>query len=129
MKKLFLTLIVAISVIASGCSKKDDPVTNDFIGTWAGIYNGDNDSGDWWAEIDANGDVTGGASSSLSPASFELVGTITPQGEFTATAGSASNGTLFTGEFTKTSASGTWSNSSLGFSGTWSGARYDGPLQ
>ena len=124
MKKLLLTLIVTISVIAGGCSEKDNPETNDFTGNWVGTYTGDNDSGDWWAVIDANGDVTGGASSSFSPATFELIGTITPQGDFTATAGSASNGTLFTGEFTKTSASGTWSNSSLGFSGTWSGTRY-----
>ncbi len=129
MKKLFLTLIVVISVIASGCSKKDDPETNDFIGTWAGTYTGEDDSGSWWAEIDANGDVTGGASSSVVIASFQLLGTISPEGEFTATAGSASNGTLFTGQFTDTEASGTWSNSSLGFSGTWSGERHDGPLR
>jgi len=128
MKKLFITLIVTISLIASGCSKKDDPESIDFTGTWVGTYTGDNDSGSWTAIIDANGDVTGNATSGLSPASFDLVGTITPQGAFTATAGSASNGTVFTGEFTDTEASGTWSNSSLGFSGTWSGERYDEPL-
>ncbi|GEM_PF-2508786 len=129
MKKLLLISLAILTVTVFSCKKKDsdDPIV--YAGTWSGVYLGDDDHGTWAVTIDSNGDVTGAASSAVYIANFELIGTIDSEGTFNATAGSASTGSEFVGEFNETTASGTWSNSNLGFEGTWSGARYDGTLE
>ncbi len=123
MKKLLLISLAILTVTIYSCKKKDTEETIDYTGTWSGLYLGNDDNGTWTATIDSNGDVSGSASSAVYPATYDLIGTIDPQGAFTATAGSASTGSEFVGQFTETTASGTWSNTNFGFSGTWSGTK------
>lgn len=123
MKKLLLISLAILTVSIYSCKKKDadDPI--EYAGTWSGVYLGNDDNGTWTATIDSNGDVTGTAYSDVYPEDFNMIGTIDPQGAFTATAGSVSTGSEFVGQFTQSTASGTWSNSNYNMSGTWSGTK------
>jgi hypothetical protein len=123
MKNLALLTITLLTLLMVSCSK--DNVTTDFEykGPWSGTYTGDGDSGTWSATINEDGTVTGSATSTGYGVTYNMSGTINSEGEFNATAGSVSTGTEFVGQFDGNSASGTWSNSTLQMSGTWTGTR------
>ncbi len=73
--------------------------------------------------ISENGKVTGDAFSNNIKQTLPLNGQIDSSGELSAVLGSAENGASFTGNFSPTSASGTWNNPSFQGSGTWSGTK------
>ena len=119
---LFLTtLLVSCS---SDNSDDNNPQELVFAGEWSGTFSGD-DSGTWNATIGTSGTVNGEAFSSAAQQIFPLTGTITNEGEFRATAGTAENGATFSGTFTVDSSSGTWENAANQISGTWTGSRDD----
>ncbi|MEE4114605.1 MAG: hypothetical protein V2I37_00435 [Marinilabiliaceae bacterium] len=122
MKKLLIVSLAIISLSLYSC-KKNNPDPIEYAGTWSGVYLGDGDRGTWTAIIDSDGAVSGTASSSVVVATFDLTGTIDPQGTFTATVGSASTGSEFVGQFNGSTASGTWSNDYYDIDGTWSGTK------
>jgi len=118
MKKL-LYIFLATSLIFSSCSDDDD--TNQFTGNWTGTYSGD-DSGIWIATIVANGSVNGNSTNSNGD-DQTLSGSVTNNGSFSATVGTGSLGSNFSGQLSGNSGNGTWSNSALSFDGTWQGTK------
>lgn len=122
MKKQILLIAIILGLTTLSCSSNDDDnQKSEFEGEWVGTYTGALDNGTWTAIIDSNGKVTGTSTSSVFNASLQLNGNVSTSGTFIATAGSASNGAQFNGQMTESSGSGTWSNSSSGTNGTWSG--------
>ena len=118
MKKLLYTLL-AVSLIFSACKKEEDNASSQFSGSWTGTYSGD-DSGVWAATISSTGNINGSATNSLGD-NQTLSGSVTTNGSFSATVGTGTLGSNFVGQFSGNSGSGTWSNSSVGFTGTWEG--------
>ena len=116
MKKLLYTLL-AVSIIFSACKKEEED--NIFTGNWTGTYSGD-DSGVWAATISSTGDINGSSTNSIGD-NQNLSGSVTSNGSFSATAGSGTLGSNFVGQLSGNSGSGTWTNSSVGFTGTWEG--------
>ena len=116
MKKLFYILL-AVSLIFSSCKKEEED--NIFSGNWTGTYSG-NDSGVWAATISSTGDINGSSTNS-SGDNQNLSGSVTSNGSFSATAGTGTLGSNFVGQLSGNSGSGTWSISSVGFTGTWEG--------
>lgn len=129
MKKILFPLILIIALFSASCKKKVDREIIDSAGMWAGTYSGLHDSGTWSVEISTEGIVTGNANSTVFPVTLDLTGSITPYGDFTATAGTAENGTVFTGQFTETEASGRWENTGLEYTGSWTGTKQGSPLR
>ena len=85
-----------------------------------GTFSG-NDSGTWNAEIFSNGNINAELFSSIYNNSFSANGVVDNSGNVNLTFGSTSTGAVFTGQFSNSSASGTWTNESLSYYGTWSG--------
>lgn len=124
MKKQILLITIILGMMTLSCSSNDDnDEDSEFEGTWTGTYSGTVDNGTWIANIDSNGEVTGTTNSTVHSSSLQLNGNISSSGAFTATVGSASNGTKFNGQMTANSGSGTWTSTSAGINGTWSGSK------
>jgi len=118
-------LAIACLLFAVSCSKDNESGTSPFVGKWSGSYEG-SDWGTWWVVIDEDGEIYGVANSSALTISIELKGSISDDGSFLATIGSAVNGGEFTGTMSADgSASGTWKNNlrTPPLTGTWSGSR------
>ena len=125
MKNVVKITLLLLTIVTFSCSS-DDSNDNDeplvFVGSWSGTFSG-GDSGVWSAIITEEGTVTGDAFSNTAQESLPLNGTISTEGSFRATAGTAENGATFSGTFTVDSSSGTWENTADQISGTWMGAR------
>tara|TARA_B110000908_G_C9878759_1_gene281676 strand:+ start:138 stop:512 length:375 start_codon:yes stop_codon:yes gene_type:complete len=123
MKKL-LYLFLATSLIFSSCSEDDDittPITNQFSGNWTGTYTGD-DSGIWAATIASNGTVNGNSTNANGDLQ-SLSGSVTNSGTFSATVGTGTLGSSFTGTLSGNNGIGVWENSSFSLTGTWAGEK------
>lgn len=95
-----------------------------YAGVWTASYTG-GDTGDCASVyIDANGRVNGWCLSSGVGGTFLVTGTVNATGvaSFSAT-GSTSSGASFTGSFTATAGSGTWTWPSHSATGTWSATK------
>ena len=118
--KNLLYIFLATSLIFSSCSEDDE--TNQFSGNWTGTYSGD-DSGIWIATIAANGSVNGNSTNSNGD-DQTLNGSVTNNGSFSATVGTGSLGSNFSGQLSGNSGNGIWSsNLDLSFDGTWQGTK------
>lgn len=122
MKSFFKLLILFLTLVNFSCSNDDDVQEINFAGNWAGTYAGD-DSGTFAVTIGTDGKVTGDAFSNNLHQSLPLNGQIDSSGELDAVLGSAQNGASFTGQFSATTAIGTWNNPSFQGSGSWSGTK------
>jgi len=121
MKKILL-IVLLIPLLFTTCKKEEDntsSTSSQFSGSWTGTYSGD-DSGVWAATISSTGDVNGN-STNANGDNQTLSGSVTNSGSFSATVGTGTLGSNFVGQFSGNSGSGTWSNSSVGFTGTWEG--------
>lgn len=122
MKKIFLLLLTAFLFI--GCSKDEDTIY-DFIGTWAGTYEG-TEKGDWNIVVATDGKVTGTLHSDATTENYYISGHLSESGDLQATIGFPEDGE-FKGNLTREDkkASGTWSNSvpTPTRSGTWRGEK------
>lgn len=122
MKKIFLLLFTAFLFI--GCSKDEDTIY-DFIGTWAGTYEG-TEKGSWNIVVATDGKVTGTLDAEQTSENYLISGYLSESGELTATIGSPSDGE-FRGTLTREDkkASGTWVNAvpTPTRSGTWKGEK------
>ncbi|OAQ42114.1 hypothetical protein A5893_03085 [Pedobacter psychrophilus] len=125
MKKILsITLLACLVLTLFSCSKKDDTTsTSVYQGNWIGTYSGNNDRGVFSIVVSSTGSISGNTTSTPYSQSFDVKGSVSNSGQFTATAGSSSSGSTFTGQMSSTTATGTWSNTSLGFSGTWTGSK------
>ena len=126
MKKL-LYILLAVSLIFSACKKDNNNNNNtntstnsQFSGDWEGTFSGD-DYGYWTAIISSTGNINGSTVSNQTGDLQTLNGSVTNSGSFSATVGTGTLGSNFVGQFSGNSGSGTWSNSSVGFTGTWEG--------
>jgi hypothetical protein len=117
MKKL-LYVCLAVAFIFTACSKSSSNDPSQFAGSWSGTFSG-GDNGTWAATISSSGAVNGNTSSVNGNGT--VTGSVTDNGSFSATVGSGSLGTIFSGQMSGNSGNGTWSNSSEDLSGTWSG--------
>lgn len=121
MKKIFLLLFTAFLFI--GCGKDEDTIY-DFIGTWAGRYEG-TEKGSWNIVVATDGKVTGTLDSEQTTENYTISGQLSESGELNATIGSPSDGE-FKGTLTRDKkASGTWVNAvpTPTRSGTWKGEK------
>jgi hypothetical protein len=95
-----------------------------YAGTWSASYTG-SDAGSCSAvAIDAVGHVSGSCTSTGLGGSFVVSGSVTSTGvaSFTAS-GATSSGATFSGSFTTTTGSGSWSQASSGYSGSWTATK------
>jgi hypothetical protein len=123
MKKL-LYIFLATSLMFTSCSEDDDataPITNQFSGNWTGTYSG-GDSGIWTATISSNGNVNGNSTNANGDLQ-SLSGSVTNSGTFSATVGTGTLGSSFTGTLNGNNGVGVWENSSLNLTGTWVGVK------
>ncbi|NPA09269.1 MAG: hypothetical protein GXO46_09810 [Chlorobi bacterium] len=122
MKKIFLLLLTAFLFV--GCGKDEDTIY-DFIGTWAGTYEG-TEKGDWNVVVATDGKVTGTLHSDQTTENYYISGHLSESGDLVATIGFPEDGE-FRGTFTREDkkATGTWSNAvpNPTRSGTWKGAK------
>ncbi|WP_294298739.1 hypothetical protein [uncultured Chryseobacterium sp.] len=122
MKKIFLLFLTAFLFI--GCSKDDDTIY-DFIGTWAGTYEG-TEKGNWNIVVATDGKVTGTMHSDQTTENYYISGYLSESGELNATIGSPEDGS-FKGTLTREDkkGTGTWTNAvpATVRSGTWKGAK------
>lgn len=124
MKKILSTTLLALMLITLfSCSKKDDVTPSAYQGNWTGTYSGQKDNGIFSIVINSIGAVSGTTTSTNFSQTFDIKGNVSSSGQFSATAGTSTSGATFSGQMTSTSATGTWSNSSLGFSGNWTGTK------
>lgn len=94
-------------------------------GSWRFTVAGD-DAGEGHVEVAADGSISGRGSSQLAPMGLSVRGTLKPDGDITflaAPEGMADTGSTFTGRVEGDSARGTWTNTALGLSGTWTAVR------
>ena len=115
-----LTIVLAAFLLFA-CKKDNDAPPSQYEGNWKGVYSGD-ESGTWNININEEGIVTGSAKSNANK-TYELNGNVTNSGTFSATAGSTSTGTTFTGQLSENNASGTWKNALVNVKGVWSGSK------
>jgi hypothetical protein len=122
MKKIFLLLMTAFLFI--GCGKDEDTIY-DFIGTWAGTYEG-NEKGDWNIVVATDGKVTGTMHSDQTTENYHISGYLSESGELNATIGSPADGE-FKGTLTREDkkGSGSWTNAvpTPVRTGTWKGEK------
>lgn len=97
-----------------------DATPSAYIGTWGAAYAGGDTGSCTSVSIDATGYILGSCTSTGLGGSFTVSGRVSSTGvaSFTASGGSSS-GASFSGSFTATSASGTWTQPSNRVSGTW----------
>ena len=122
---LFFVTLSSLYVTTTSCSKDDDKdaieVDEAIVGAWQGTYSGD-DSGTFQMTINAQGKISGSATSTNTGETFTLTGSVkNSDGGFSA--GSTSNGATFTGTVAGTSMNGTWESSQYGTSGTFTGSK------
>lgn len=118
---VFTCLILAALL---SCNQDDEPESaKQYKGNWTGNYTGAEDNGTWEVFIGEDGNIAGTATSLVLSATYNLTGTVSAEGDFNATAGSATTGTTFKGTLTANSGQGTWENSATGNSGTWTGSK------
>lgn len=122
---MIFTAYGMLAILTTSCVKDNDPEegVERFTGLWSGTYSGNVDSGTWEVTIREDGTITGTATSTPMSQTYGVSGTVSDDGDFHATAGSATTGTTFTGTLTATSGNGTWENATNGLSGTWSGSK------
>jgi hypothetical protein len=121
MKKLFLLLLTAFLFV--GCGKDEDTIY-DFIGTWAGTYEG-TEQGDWNIVVATDGKVTGTMHSEITTENYHISGHLSESGELNATIGSPADGE-FRGTLRRDKkGDGNWRNSvpTPDRSGTWKGEK------
>ncbi|MBX2921806.1 MAG: hypothetical protein KF746_06425 [Chitinophagaceae bacterium] len=116
----YLTIVFAAFLLFA-CKKDNDNTPSQYEGNWKGIYSG-SESGTWDITINEEGVVKGIAKSNANK-TYELNGNVTNSGSFSATAGSTSTGTTFTGQLLENDANGTWKNSFVNANGVWSGTK------
>src|SRR5690554_6175103 len=99
---LAIFLFIALTVFSTSfisCSKDDDSGGDEessFAGLWSGTYTGD-DAGTFQANINSQGSITGNIVSSVTGESYTLSGSVSSDGDFSASIGSASSGAEFEG--------------------------------
>jgi hypothetical protein len=118
-KLLLLTFVFTLFACSSG---DDDNTNSEFEGQWSGVFFGD-DNGRWTAYIGSNGAVSGSAYSVTFSENYSLIGSVSSSGEFQATLGASSNGSVFNGQLDGPIANGEWENSDAMMSGNWSGSK------
>ena len=112
--KIYLLLVILMVFI--GCSKGGSSDSNCiYDGYWTGTYSGD-ESGIVYGSI-SNCSISGYVDDGID--SYPVSGSVTNNGAFSATAGSASTGAVFQGQLSGNTGSGTWINASAGLQGTW----------
>lgn len=129
MKKIILAAILVVSTISISSCKSDDNTTekiqteSKFKGIWTGTYTGEA-SGTWTAQIDANGEFTGQASSPLASTVFTMKGSVNDSGILDADF-YVNNSVVgeFNGTLNTNSGQGNWTNTLLNLTGNWQGAK------
>jgi hypothetical protein len=121
--KYILAALLFVSFFS--CKKDNSNPVSQYAGTWIGTYTGNWDSGNWTISIAPDGTVSGTEYSTTFSQSFAITGNIAANGQITMAAGATSPGTLFTGNLTASSASGTWINNANNppYTGTWTGMK------
>ncbi|MCC5938911.1 MAG: hypothetical protein JJU34_16660 [Lunatimonas sp.] len=124
-RHILVAFFFSASMLLSSCINDDDPEegVEQFVGIWSGTYSGNVDNGTWQVTIIEDGTISGTATSTPMSETYGVTGTVSPDGDFQATAGSATTGTTFTGTLTTHSVQGTWENTANGLNGTWSGTK------
>ena len=124
MKKLILLPIQFLTILTTSCSSESENSNNSsFEGNWSGQFTGINDNGTWTVNINSNGVVSGTAISNVFSDTYNINGNVSENGTLTATLGTTSVGGSFIGELIGNNASGTWTNTSLGYNGNWTGSK------
>lgn len=111
--------IVVFAFLVSGLA------TASAVGSWRFTVAGD-DAGEGHADVAADGSISGRGSSRLVPMGLVVQGALDPNGEIrfvAAPEGMADTGSTFTGRVEGDTARGTWTNTALGLSGTWTAVR------
>ncbi|MFD2907637.1 hypothetical protein ACFSX9_02710 [Flavobacterium ardleyense] len=120
-------ILVLFTFFLISCSKNDDndAVPNSqYQGTWSGSFSGAEDNGTWTADVNASGIATGSATSVTFSNTYQLTGTVSAQGVFLATVGTASTGATFNGQMNPNgNGAGTWINTFEQMNGTWIGTK------
>lgn len=123
-RRSLLALLAVVFVVSfSACGDDDGPCIGDnaFEGSYEGTYSG-GDFGEFEATVDSCGQVTGEAFSFADDESYGISGDVSEEGDLVFVAGSVSSGATFTGTIDQTGfVQGTWSNSSTGEAGSFSG--------
>ena len=125
-KTILLTLAFITLLFLNSCSSNDDdnsPTTFTYQGNWSGTYTGTEDNGNWSATVNSSGVAIGTATSSVFSESYQLNGTVTNAGVFSATFGTSSVGGQFNGQMSGTNANGSWINTSANMNGNWTGTK------
>ena len=122
MKKLIYILMFSPIIFLTSCSSGDGDgggVSDcQFTGNWSGTYTGD-ESGTIYGTISASCAVSGDVIPAGSSLSYQASGSVTSGGNFSATVGEVSTGTVFEGQLNVNTGNGTWNNSAEGMTGTW----------
>jgi len=121
MKKILYIFLATLLIFSSCSDDATTPITNQFSGNWTGTYTGD-DSGNWVGTIATNGEVNGNSTNANGDLQ-SLNGTVTNSGAFSATVGTGSLGSSFTGTLNGNNGVGVWENSALQYTGTWAGTK------
>ncbi len=125
MRKLSIIAFCIFFVIVFGCSKDTNESIKhnifNFTGDWVGSYTGD-ESGSWDCKVDSSG-IVRGTVIGLYGAS-QLLGEVTDDGSFIATAGSVEGGATFKGNMKiNGTVNGTWENKYYQLKGKFTGKR------
>ena len=127
MKKSILLAFTFLTLFfLNSCSNNDDNNSNSafpYQGNWSGTFTGTQDNGSWTANVNSLGVVTGTAISAVFSETYQLNGTVSNTGVFTATLGTSSVGGQFNGQINGTNVSGTWINTSANMNGNWTGTK------
>ncbi|MEN2281501.1 hypothetical protein AAGF08_05130 [Algoriphagus sp. SE2] len=125
MKKINFILLLIIGIITFSCSQEfgDLDPDSEFIGNWAGVFDGDVDNGTWTMTIQVDGTISGLAVSDIVEETYKMDGRVSRKGDLKLTVGTVSGGSEFTGSIDNGTISGVWSNEGQGLSGTWSGTK------
>jgi len=116
MKKLLLILL-CLPLMFSSCKKEEENLDSPSVGYWSGTYFYAGDvAGLWSVTISTNGDLNGTALN-LAGMETNLNGTVTTNGDFTAT--SVEIGINFIGQLSVDTGSGIWNVDTNSETGTW----------
>ena len=108
-------------VSPSNLGDDDNSSSSNFEGNWSGQYTGDDDNGNWTANINSDGILNGTATSTVFNESYDINGTTSENGNLTAALGTASSGGEFIGQFNGNRGNGTWTNTRVNYNGNWTG--------
>jgi len=122
MKKILYIFVSTLLIFTSCSNDATTPITNQFSGNWTGTYTG-GDSGFWAATITSNGEVNGNSTNANGGDLQSLTGTVTNSGTFSATLGTGSLGSSFTGTLNGNNGAGVWDNQAALISGNWIGTK------